>query len=262
MDILQAIALGALQGLTEFIPVSSSGHLVLAQHFMGLEHSAAFDALVNLGTFLALVVYFRKRLSEIVVRLFKQRDTRLAKNLLISAIPVGLVGLVLSDFVESAAVQSPYVVVVMLVAIGLVMIFLDKIPKLSKQEGLEDLTPKRASIIGLAQVVSLIPGTSRSASTMIAGRLMGLTYKQAAEYSFLLSIPVMAAVIAKSMLDSDGAAFITSNFVPWLVSNISAFVFGMVAVSFMLRFLEKGNFKVFGYYRIGLAAVIAVLLLL
>lgn len=262
MDAIQAIVLGALQGLTEFIPVSSSGHLVLAQHFMGLEHSAVFDALVNLGTFLALLVYFRKRIWDVLVRIVTQHDIRLARNILISALPVGLVGLLLADFFESSFIQSPTVVVIMLVVVGVVMVVLDKLPSLSAQKSADDLTPKRAGIIGLAQIVSLIPGTSRSASTMIAGKLMGLTYKQAAEYSFLLSIPVMAAVLLKSFLDSDGITFITQNFTAWLASNIAAFITGILAVSFMLRFLEKGNFKVFGYYRIALAAVIVVLLYL
>lgn len=263
MNIIQAIILGAIQGFTEFIPVSSSGHLVVAQHFMGLSNTASFDALVNLGTFLALVVYFWKRIWNVAVRVFRDRDVRLARNLLISAIPVGLAGFMLADFFESSVVQSPGVVVVMLVLVGIIMIFLDKLPKLATKKTADELPMGRAWVIGLAQVVSLIPGTSRSASTMLAGRFMGLDYKTAAEYSFLLSIPVIGAVILKSMLlDSDSIAFITNNFSAWLASNIAAFVCGLLAVSFMLRFLAKGNFKIFGYYRIALAAVIILFLYL
>lgn len=263
MDVFQAILLGGLQGLTEFIPVSSSGHLVLAQHFMGLEHSATFDALVNLGTFLALVVYFRKRIWDALQRVFKKGDFRLGRNLIISAIPVGVVGLLFADFFESTLIQNPNVVVFMLVSVGVLMLFLDKLPTLSEQKDAEGLPASRAWIVGAAQVVSLIPGTSRSASTMIAGKLMGLSYAKAAEYSFLLSIPVMAAVIIRTMFfDPDGMSFIADNFTAWLVSNIVAFVCGLFAVSFMIRYLAKGNFKVFGYYRIGLAAVILILLYL
>jgi undecaprenyl-diphosphatase len=263
MTILQAVLLGTLQGLTEFIPVSSSGHLVLAQHFMGLEHSASFDALINLGTFLALIVYFRKRIWGALVRVFKNGDMRLGRNLLISAIPVGIVGFLLTDFFESTFIQNPNVVVLMLISVGVLMLFLEKLPKLSLQQDAESLPAKRAWIIGFAQVVSLIPGTSRSASTMIAGRLMGLSYQKAAEYSFLLSIPVMAAVILKTtFFDADGVAFITNNFGAWLASNIAAFLFGLLAVSFMLKYLAKGNFKAFGYYRIALAAIIVIFLYL
>lgn len=261
MTIVEAIFLGLVQGLTEFVPVSSSGHLVLAQHFMSIEPSAIFIELVNLGTFLALLVYFRSRIWQILHRIITQQDIRLARNIIISAIPVVLVGFFFAEFFESHIVQNPTVVVVMLVSVGIVMVVLDRIPKLNVVKDSEELTPKRSLVIGIAQVVSLIPGTSRSASTMIAGRFMGLTYAQAAEYSFLLSLPIMAGVLLKGFLDPDGIAFITQNFGVWLASNIAAFVAGLFAVSFMIRFLEKGNFKVFGYYRIGLAALIVILLL-
>jgi len=261
MSIIQAIILGALQGLTEFIPVSSSGHLVLAEHFMGLPSSSTFDSLVNLGTFLALLFYFRKRIWDILIRLFTKGDFRLARNLIISAIPVGVAGFVFAGFFESAAIQSPAVVVTMLLVAGIAMVVLDKLPKLSEQKSEDSLPAKRAWVIGFAQVLALIPGTSRSASTMIAGRLMGFNYRQAAEYSFLLSIPVIGAVILKgTFLDKAGMAFIANNTGAWLASNISAFVFGLLAVSFMLKYLAKGNFKIFGYYRIALAAVIVLFL--
>lgn len=262
MSILEALILGLVQGLTEFIPVSSSGHLVLAQHFMGIAPSLTFEALVNLGTLLALLVYFRKRIWDILVRLFRDKEFRLIRNLLISAIPVGLVGLLFKGFFESAAIQNPTIVVIMLLSVGIIMVVLEKLPTRGLVKELDQLSPKRAVIIGLAQLVSLIPGTSRSASTMIAGKLMGLTYAKAAEYSFLLSIPVIGAVVLKSMLDPEGIAYIQNNFDVWLTSNITAFIGGLLAVGFMLKFLGKGNFKIFGYYRIGLAAIITVLLVL
>lgn len=261
MTIVEALFLGLVQGLTEFIPVSSSGHLVIAQHFMGIEPSAIFIELVNLGTFLALLVYFRKRIWGIVHRIVTQKDIRLARNIIISAVPVVLVGFFFADFFESHAVQNPVVVVVMLVSVGILMIVLDYLPKRSVVKDAEALTPKRALTVGLAQVISLIPGTSRSASTMIAGRFMGLTYSQAAEYSFLLSLPIMAGVLLKGFLDPDGIEFITENLGVWIVSNAAAFAAGLFAVGFMIRFLEKGNFRVFGYYRIGLATLIVILLL-
>lgn len=263
MDIIQALVLGALQGFTEFIPVSSSGHLVLAQHFMGIEPSLTFEALVNLGTLLALIVYFWKRIWDLAVRLFVKREFKLAGNLLISAIPVGIVGLLFKGFFESASVQSPLVVAATLLLVGVLMVVLDKLPTKSKVKELDQLSPKRAGIIGLAQLLSLIPGTSRSASTMIAGKLMGFDYAKAAEYSFLLSIPVIGAVVLKStLLDSEGIAYIQTNFGVWLASNIAAFICGLLAVSFMLKFLAKGNFKIFGYYRIVLAVLIVVVLYL
>lgn len=262
MTIAEAIFLGLIQGLTEFIPVSSSGHLVIAQHFMSVEPSAIFIELVNLGTFLALLVYFRGKIWDILNRIATQRDFRLARNLAISALPVVVLGFFFADFFESHIIQNPVVVIIMLVSVGILMIVLDRLPRLGKIEGGEQLLPKRALTIGLAQAISLIPGTSRSASTMIAGRFMGLGYAQAAEYSFLLSLPIMAGVLLKAFSDPEGVAFISENFGAWVVSNVVAFGAGLFAVSFMLRFLAKGNFRVFGYYRIGIAAVISILLLI
>lgn len=260
MTIFDGFILGLLQGLTEFIPVSSSGHLVIAQHFLGVQHSATFDVLVNLGTFLALVVYFRKRIWELTMRLFKHRDIRLARNLIISAIPVGVAGFFFKDFFESAVIQSPWVVVVTLAVIGAVMIVLDKLPRASQRTP-EDLNPQRAGAIGLAQMLALIPGVSRSGSTIIAGRLAGLSYAQAAEYSFLLSIPVMFGVVLIGFFGSDGREFIANNFGVWAISNIAAFASGLFAVGFMLRFLAKNNLVGFGLYRICLAILVLVVLL-
>jgi len=262
MTIVESVVLGAVQGLTEFIPVSSSGHLVLAEHFMGLKPSLVFDGLVNLGTFVALLIYFRKRLWDIAVRIVRNKDLRLVRNLLISALPVGLVGFLFGDFFDQAFIQNATTVTIMLALFGVVMVFLERLPKLSPVASGDKLSPKRAAVIGLAQVLSLVPGTSRSASTMVAGRLAGFNYAQAAEYSFLLSIPVLAGVILKVTFSHEGREFIAHNFGAWLASNIAAFVFGLIAVSFMLRYLAHGNFRIFGYYRLGLAALIAVVLLL
>ena len=261
MTVFDGIILGILQGFTEFIPVSSSGHLVIAQYFLGIPHSATFDSLINLGTFLALVVYFRGRLWDLAIRLFKDHDIRLARNLAISAVPVLVIGFFFKDFFESALIQNPWVVVFTLVAIGVVMIVLEKLPRAATTTP-EDLTVKRAGGVGLAQMLALVPGVSRSGATIVAGRLAGLSYAKAAEYSFLLSIPVMFAVVVLGFLGSEGREFITTHFWVWALSNLAAFVAGLVAVGFMLRFLAKGNLVGFGVYRIGLAAVVALLLIL
>lgn len=262
MTILDGIVLGALQGITEFIPVSSSGHLVIAQHFLGLQVSPVFDSLINLGTFLALLVYFRKKLWDIAKQIVSGRDYRLARNILISAIPVGVAGYFLKHFFESSTIQSPWVVVVTLALVGTVMVTLEKLPRASTVSGGETLTPKRAGFIGLAQMMALIPGVSRSGSSIIAARIAGLTYAKAAEYSFLLSIPVMFAVVVMGFVGSDGREFIHANFALWATSNVVAFVCGIVAVGFMLKFLAKGNLGVFGWYRLSLAGIVAALLLI
>lgn len=262
MSGLEALLLGALQGLTEFIPVSSSGHLVVAEHFLGLPPNPMFDALVNFGTFLALVIYFRKRLWEIAVRVFTKHDYRLLRNIIISAVPVGLAGILLKGFFQNSAIQNVWVVACALIVVGVVMVVLDKLPRASAIESGEDLSPKRAAAIGLAQMFALFPGVSRSGSTIIAGRLAGLSYAKAAEYSFLLSIPVMFAVVAMGFISHDERQFIQDNFSVWAISNLAAFVFGLAAVGFMLRYLGKADLKGFGIYRIVLAVVVVTALII
>ena len=258
MTVGVAIILGLLQGLTEFIPVSSSGHLVIAQYFLGLPPSPVFDQLINLGTFLALIVYFRKKLWDMCRRLFVNRDYKQVRNILISALPVGILGLFFSDFFEQPFIQSPWVVAFTLTSIGLIMILAEKIPRANSLAGSSQLSVKRAVAIGLAQASALIPGVSRSGSTILAGRSAGLSFAQAAEYSFLLSIPVMAGVVLKGFISDRGREFIAANTMPWLVGNVAAFISGLVAVGFMLRFLERSNLKIFGYYRIALAVVVVI----
>ncbi|MGD8374061.1 MAG: undecaprenyl-diphosphate phosphatase [Candidatus Woesebacteria bacterium] len=254
MTIFEAITLGLVQGITEFIPVSSSGHLVIAEHFLGIAPPYVFSSLINLGTFLALVIYFRKKILQICCDIFIKGNYRLARNIVISAIPVGIAGVLLSDLFEQ--IQTPQVVAIMLVVLGLLMITLDLLPRLSSVKDAEQLSAKRAGFIGVMQAGALIPGVSRSGSTIVAGRLAGLSYEQAAEYSFLLSIPVMLGVLLKGLASSEGISFIQNNIVSFTVSVIVAFLSGMFAVGFMLRYLQRGNLKIFGLYRIILAAVV------
>lgn len=257
---LEAIILGLIQGLTEFIPISSSGHLVIAQHLIGSGSDHLFLEFINIGTTLALLVFFRKRIWKICVDVFVNRNFKLARNILLTAIPAGLTGFMLASYIEHTPFfTSATVVVFTLAIVGAVMVVLEKLPKLSPVEDGEKLPWQRALIIGLAQVLALIPGTSRSGSTIIAGRLMGLKAAQAAEYSFLASLPIMAGVTLKVLLtDTD---YLVANAGTLFVSNLAAFISGLLAVGFLMRYLSKHSLAVFGWYRIGLALVLATILL-
>lgn len=258
---LESIILGLIQGLTEFIPISSSGHLVIAQHLFGSGSDHLFLEFINIGTTLALLVFFRKRIWSICVDVFVNRNLKLARNILLTAIPAGLTGFILADFIGSQAFFTSAVVVVFTLAIvGIVMVILEKLPKLSTVEDGEKLSWQRALIIGFAQVLALIPGTSRSGSTIIAGRLMGLKPAEAAEYSFLASLPIMAGVTLKVLVgDTD---YLLAHAGTLFVSNVAAFISGLLAVGFLMRYLSKHSLAVFGWYRIGLAVVLAVILLI
>ncbi len=257
---IESIILGLIQGLTEFIPISSSGHLVIAQTFMSGAGDHLFLEFINIGTMLALFVFFRKRIWSILVDVFKNRNYRLARNIIITAVPAGLVGFMLSDFISHTAFFTSAVVVVFTLAIvGVVMVILEKLPKLSPMKDGEKLPWWRALIIGGAQVLALIPGTSRSGSTIIAGRLMGLSPAAAAEYSFLASLPIMVGVTLKVLLtDTD---YLMAHAGTFVVSNLAAFVSGLIAVGFLMKFLSKHSLAVFGWYRIGLAIILATILL-
>lgn len=260
MQWLEAIILGLIQGLTEFIPISSSGHLVIAQTFFSGASDHLFLEFINIGTMLALLVFFRVRIWNIVQDVFVHRNYRLARNILITSIPAGIVGFVLSDFIGSSAFFGSAVVVVFTLAIiGIVMVVLEKLPKAARVESGAHLSPWRALFVGGAQMLALIPGVSRSGATIIAGRLAGLKPAEAAEYSFLASLPIMAGVTLKVFIsDYD---YLSAHFATLLISNAFAFGAGLLAVGFLMRYLAKHSLAVFGWYRIGLAAVLAVILL-
>lgn len=257
---LEAIILGLIQGLTEFIPISSSGHLVIAQTFLSGAGEHLFLEFINIGTMLALVVFFRKKIWKIILDVFKNKNYRLARNIIITALPAGLIGFMLSDFIGSSWFFASAVVVVFTLAIvGVLMVVLEKLPKLSPVKDGEKLPWQRALIIGAAQVLALIPGTSRSGSTIIAGRLMGLSAAEAAEYSFLASLPIMFGVTVKVLLTD--TEYLMGNLDILLISNLAAFLSGLWAVGFLLRYLSKHSLAVFGWYRIVLAVVLATILL-
>lgn len=262
MTIFEAIVLGLTQGLTEFIPVSSSGHLVIAQTLFSGTSNHLFLEWINLGTLLALLVYFRRRIIGILTDIFKNKKYTLARNILITAIPAGLVGFVLADFIAiTPFFNSAVTVVFTLAIIGVLMILLSKLPKASSIAAGEKLSTWRALAIGVAQTLALIPGVSRSGSTIIAGRLMGLSAAEAAEYSFLASLPIMVGVTLKLLVSSSDRQYYIDNAAMLSLSNVFAFVSGLLAVGFLMHYLAKHDLAVFGWYRVGLAAILALVLL-
>lgn len=267
MNIFESIILGLVQGITEFIPVSSSGHLEIAQRLLGAGARADdfhfFLELINFGTLIALLWYYRKRIAKIITDIFKKKDWHMAINLLLTSIPAGIIGVLLSKFIESNGFfSSLYTIAIAMGVIGIFMIIVDKLPHLSKVKNEEELTHGRALSIGLIQTLALIPGVSRSGSTIIAGRLMGMDSKSSANYSFMASIPIMVGVCLKSLVSSSSRAYIAENAGMLLLSNFVAFVFGMIALTFVIEFLgKKKALSAFGFYRVILASIILIILL-
>ena len=268
MNILESTVLGLVQGITEFIPVSSSGHLEITQRILGAGGRAEdfhfFLELINFGTLFALLFYYRQTIWEILQRVFAKKDYKLALNILITSIPAGIIGLLLSKAIEKLPFFSSLTTIGFAMGfVGLIMIFVNKLPHLSKLKDENELTPGRALMIGLAQTFALIPGVSRSGSTIITGRVMGLDSKSAAKYSFLASLPIMIAVCGKSLLSSSSRAYIASNLGMLLLSNLVAFISGLIALQIVMKYFKKENsIPSFGVYRVILAVGIFASLML
>ena len=262
MNVLESVVLGLTQGLTEFIPISSSGHLVIMQQLFSGASDHLFLEFINIGTLLALLVFYRKKIVRIIRDIIVNKQYRLARNILLTSIPAGVVGYLLADFIgESSFFGSLVVVTITLALVGTLMIVLERLPKLTRKETGEELPAGRALAVGLAQMVALIPGVSRSGSTIIMGRFMGLSPAAAAEYSFLASVPIMLGVTAKVFLGADDRSYFIEHMPMLIVGNVVAFVSGLLAIGFLMRYLSRHSLAVFGWYRVGLAGVLAVFLL-
>lgn len=266
MNVIESLVLGLTQGLTEFIPVSSSGHLEIVQKLLGAGSRAEdfhfFLELINFGTLLALLIFYRKEIWAIIKQVFVKHDLHFALNLLITSTPAGLIGLMLSKFIEKTSFFSSLTTIAIAMGvIGILMIFVNNLPRRSSTDE-KKLSHGRAFIIGLAQVFALVPGVSRSGSTIIAGRTMGMNSESAAKYSFLASLPIMIAVCGKSILSSSSRTYIVNNWQMLLLSNLIAFISGFIALKIVMKFFKKKeSIPAFGYYRVILACILLSIIL-
>ena len=251
MSIFEALVLGLVQGLTEFIPVSSSGHLLLGHELFGSSDSTlGFDVALHVGTLIALVVFFRKDIITLLTNLFaKNEHGRLARLLIISTIPAMVAGLLLSDFIDEN-LRSPAIVAFSLSIVAVMMLVVDR---LVKNKSDKEITQKQGMSVGLAQALALVPGVSRSGATITAGVFVGLSREQATRFSFLLAMPIVAGSALGVLLKGDLGGESTT---PLLVGMLAAFLSGTFAIRFMLKSISKVGLKPFAYYRIALALIV------
>lgn len=254
LSLLESIILGLIQGATEFLPISSTGHLVLTDKILGFNSSFEFDVLLNIGTILALLIFYRKTLLELIVNC--RSNIRVFSLIIEATVPAVVIGYIWSDLIENK-LQSAWVVVFMLIAIGLLMIWL---PGRSKGKPVEELSLNESRKIGIAQALALIPGTSRSGITILAGQSQGLNSVESARFSFLMAIPIISGATLKVALSEDGRNFISTNTTQLFFGNLASFLAGLLAVNFLIDILGKKGLKPFGWYRICLGIVLAVLL--
>ena len=267
MDLLQAIFLGILQGLTEFLPISSSAHLRVVPAIFGWEDpGAAFTAVTQLGTEAAVLIYFRHDLWRIAsgwVRGVLRRDARdtaewrLGWAIVVATIPIGIFGLAFEEQIENGA-RNLWIVGVVLIVFGLVLGHADRVARHDRT--LEDISAGRGALIGLAQALALIPGVSRSGATLSAGLYLGLERAAAARFSFLLAIP---AVVASGLFQLEGLISGEEGgdepLVLVAIATVVAFVVGYAVIAWLLRYLVTHTVRVFVAYRIAFGALILVL---
>ena len=272
MNVFETIIIAIVEGLTEFLPVSSTGHMIIAQNLLGVESTGfvkAFTFIIQFGAILSVLVLYWKRFFQLN-RTPLPEDTPMIKRLLhkydfywklfIAFIPAAIFGLLFSDAID-AMLERVEVVAVTLILGGIFMLFCDRIFNKGSEETV--LTEKRALMVGLFQCISMIPGVSRSMATIVGGMAQRLTRKAAAEFSFFLAVPTMLGATVYKVYDlikEGGTEIITDNISTLLIGNVVAFIVALLAIKFFINFVTKYGFKAFGWYRIVVGGLILALL--
>ncbi len=272
MNVFETIIIAIVEGLTEFLPVSSTGHMIIAQNLLGVESTdfvKAFTFIIQFGAILSVLVLYWKRFFQFNHRPLPEDTSKVKQflhkydfywKLFIAFIPAAVFGLLFSDAID-AMLEKVEVVAVTLILGGVFMLFCDKI--FNKGSEKTELTEKRALMVGLFQCISMIPGVSRSMATIVGGMSQRLTRKAAAEFSFFLAVPTMlAATIYKvyDLVQEGGMEIITDNLSTLLIGNAVAFIVALLAIKFFIGFVTKYGFKAFGWYRILVGGLILALL--
>lgn len=275
MSIIEAILLGIIQGLTEFLPISSTGHLTVAGNLLNLisaenpEKWTSFIAVIQLGTLLAILIYFWNDLWKISLDFLKENilsrksfttqslNSRMGWYIIIGSIPVVIIGLGFKDIIEGAITKNLYVIAGSLITLGVILAIAEKLGKFKKD--LDSIKWYDALIVGFAQSLALIPGSSRSGTTITAGIFLGFKRETAARFSFLLSVP---AILGSGLLQLyEALEYIdTSGIITLVIATIASAISGYLTIGFLLKFLKSNSTFVFVFYRIILGAVIIFML--
>lgn len=257
---LVAAVLGIIEGLTEFIPVSSTGHLLLAGHFLGFDSAGrTFEVVIQLGAILALLaVYAGKLISVFAAAPHDPAARRFILSVLLAFLPAAVIGVLAHGFIKTVLFETPMLIAVMLVIGGVVLLFVDRMRITERYDDATKFPPHIALAIGFIQCVAMIPGVSRSGATIVGSLLLGASKRSAAEFSFFLSMPTMAGAFtydlykSRAVLDFDAMGLIAIGFA-------CAFVSGLLVVRGLLNFVSRRGYAVFGWWRIivGLLAILA-----
>ncbi len=257
MNLIQTILIAIVEGLTEYLPVSSTGHMIITQKILGIQSTEfikAFTVIIQFGAILSVMVLYWKRFLQSI---------EFYRTLIIAFLPAAVLGFLLSDYID-ALLENVIVVAVTLILGGVLMLFVDK--WFNKPAKDQSISTKRALTIGFFQCIAMIPGVSRSMATIVGGMTQKLDRKNAAEFSFFLAVPTMFAASAykllKLIMDPMQLTVLKDNMSILIIGNIVAFIVAMLAIKFFIEFVSKYGFKAFGYYRILVGASIIILILL
>lgn len=257
-DFLSALILGIVEGITEFLPISSTGHLIIVNQFVGFTEQFAnmFNVVIQLGAILSVVVYFRKRLipSGRIRSAENQRIFALWKKTIAGVIPALVIGFLLGGYIEERLFNTTVVALALIVG-GIILLYIENRRPINRITSIEHLTYRTAVLIGFIQCLAMIPGTSRSAATIIGAMLLGASRVVAAEFSFFLAIPTMAAASGYTLLKS-GSMLSTHEFLIVAVGFIVSFVVAWAVIAGLMNYISKRDFKPFGYYRIVLGIIV------
>lgn len=272
LEFFQAILLGVVQGLTEFLPVSSSGHLLLGQYFLGLDQGRfglSFDVALHMGTLLAVVSYFWRDLLRMAFAFFRSfarrdltndADQRMAYLIIAATVPAALIGYFLEDFFEGETVRSPWVVVFNFVLVGTLFIVGEAVGTRTRRAS--KLGFGEAVGIGFAQAAALVPGVSRSGATITLGLFLGLRREEAARFSFLMSVPIIAGAGGLKVGEVISRGMSASQTLLFVVGFVTSAAVGYATIRFLLNYLTRHSLRAFAFYRFAVAGIVTVLLLI
>lgn len=261
---IDIIILGIIQGIAEFLPISSSAHLIIFRDIFGIGTNIGsnieltFDLALHFGTLLAIIIFFFNDLFKILfeglTKGVKTKDGKLFWYLILATIPAGIVGVLFEDIFDSFFRKQLWLIAIALIVMGIIIYLVDKKSKISIN--IKEMKWYQALIIGCAQVFALIPGFSRSGTTITASRALGLNREDSAKFSFYLSVPVVAGASLLSLIKADTLSIILDNLMIFGTGILISFITGLICISFLLKYIKKNDFKVFMIYRIILGILI------
>ncbi len=270
MKILETIILGIIQGIAEFLPISSSAHLIIFRDVFGVGSflsgnlEMSFDIALHFGTFLAILVYFIKDFWKMFVKGFskgcKDENGKMMWMIVVATIPAAIFGVLFEDKIDELVRSNFVLIAICLAVMGIIIKYTDKLSKDTR--GFKDMTFKDAILIGCAQVCALIPGFSRSGTTISMARVLKINRSDAAKFSFYLSAPVVLGAVAIKILKGEMISLVTSEPVTFIIGVVISFVSGLLCIRFLLNYVKKHDYNIFMWYRLIIALIVLIVLYL